>query len=231
MKELNDEQSASGRGGSERVDEKSQGPKFTLDIEGTLHEWHSATITTEEIIKLGGWDASQGAIEIDKDNNERTLRAGEVIELKPGLGFSKKVKFKRGRGVIEERIAKEIELVRRYYPALEYDAEKRWGRLADYPTIIPGWNRKTTQVAFHVPVGFPATPPYGIFVPSGLQFDGAAPQNYNDTASPTPPFAGAWGMFSWAPLDGHWRPTADLSTGSNLFNWIRGFADRFREGR
>ena len=73
-----------------------EGPKFTIDIEGVLKPWDEDTITTEEIIKLGGWDASQGAIEIDKENNERTLQPGEVVELKPGHGFSKKVKFKRG---------------------------------------------------------------------------------------------------------------------------------------
>jgi hypothetical protein len=72
------------------------GKKFFVDIEGTEHSWDKPTITTEEIVALGGWDPSQGAIEIDKDNNERTLKPGEVVELKPGHGFSKKVKFKRG---------------------------------------------------------------------------------------------------------------------------------------
>ena len=74
----------------------AQGPKFKIDIEGTLYDWDRDTITTEEIIQLGGWDPSQGAIVIDKDNNERTLQPGEVVELRPGLGFSKKVRFKRG---------------------------------------------------------------------------------------------------------------------------------------
>lgn len=72
------------------------GPKFQLDIEGTLHEWDHGTITTEEIAGLGGWDSSIGVIEIDKDNVERTLEPAEVVELKPGLGFARKVKFKRG---------------------------------------------------------------------------------------------------------------------------------------
>jgi hypothetical protein len=75
---------------------EGHGPKFSLDIEGTIHPWDQETITTEQVIALGGWDASQGAILIDKDNNERTLRPGETIELKPGMGFSKKVRFKRG---------------------------------------------------------------------------------------------------------------------------------------
>ena len=72
------------------------GPKFLLDIEGTDRPWDEDTITTEQIIGLGGWDLSQGAILIDKDNNERTLVPGEVVELKPGMGFSKKIRFKRG---------------------------------------------------------------------------------------------------------------------------------------
>ncbi len=78
------------------VEEKGHGPKFTIDIEGNLIPWDKSTITTEDIISLGGWDSSQGAIMIDQDNNEHTLSAGEVIELKPGMGFSKKIRFKRG---------------------------------------------------------------------------------------------------------------------------------------
>lgn len=75
---------------------KVQGPKYFLDIEGVQKPWDKDTITTEEIIALGGWDTSQGAILIDKDNNERTLQPGEIVEIKPGMGFSKKIRFKRG---------------------------------------------------------------------------------------------------------------------------------------
>jgi hypothetical protein len=76
--------------------EQAQGPKFFVNIEGQLHPWDSPTITTEEIASLGGWDPSIGVIEIDKDNNERTLQPGEIVELKPGQGFAKKIRFKRG---------------------------------------------------------------------------------------------------------------------------------------
>lgn len=76
--------------------DQTKGPKYFLDIEGTLKPWNQNTITTEQIIQLGGWDPSLGAILIDKDNNERTLQPNEVIEIKPGMGFSKTVNFKRG---------------------------------------------------------------------------------------------------------------------------------------
>lgn len=76
--------------------EKREGPKYFIDVEGVVKPWDKPTITTEEIIALGGWDPSLGAMIIDEDNNERTLQPGETVELKPGMGFSKKIRFKRG---------------------------------------------------------------------------------------------------------------------------------------
>jgi hypothetical protein len=73
-----------------------QGPKYFVNIEGVEHPWPTETITTEEIAHLGGWDPSIGVIEIDQDNNERTLKPGEVVQIKPGQGFSKKIRWKRG---------------------------------------------------------------------------------------------------------------------------------------
>jgi hypothetical protein len=72
-------------------------PKFEVNIEGTEHSWSDPNITTEQILELGDLPADQGVIEIDlKTNGERTLEPGEVIELKPGQGFAKKVKYQRG---------------------------------------------------------------------------------------------------------------------------------------
>lgn len=79
------------------TNEQARGPKHTLDIEGQLTPWDSDTITTEEAARLGGWDLSQGVVLIDlKDNTERTLQPGETVDVKPGMGFSKKIRFKRG---------------------------------------------------------------------------------------------------------------------------------------
>lgn len=88
---MNDMNEASGKpmGGK-------SGPKYVLDIEGREYPWDEDTITTEQIAQLGGWDISQGVIEIDKDNNEHTLQPGQTIDIKPGHGFSKKHRWKRG---------------------------------------------------------------------------------------------------------------------------------------
>ena len=72
-------------------------PKFEVDIEGAYKPWDKDTITTEEVAALGGWDSSMGVVLVSlEDGTERTLQPGEVVKLQPGLGFSKKVLFKRG---------------------------------------------------------------------------------------------------------------------------------------
>jgi hypothetical protein len=67
-----------------------------LDVEGKTVAWTRSTITTEEIAGLGGWDPAQGVIMVDRENNERTLKPCEAIEIKPGMGFGKRIRWKRG---------------------------------------------------------------------------------------------------------------------------------------
>jgi hypothetical protein len=73
-----------------------KGPKYILNIEGQEVPWDEDTITTEQIAQLGGWDVAQGVIEVDQHNVERTLAPNEVITIKPGHGFGKKHRWKRG---------------------------------------------------------------------------------------------------------------------------------------
>src|SRR6266540_2131779 len=71
------------------------GPRYAIDIEGAIHDWDQATITVSQIRQLGGLPADQAVLMIDlKTNAERTLTEDEVIEVTPGLGFSKKVEFR-----------------------------------------------------------------------------------------------------------------------------------------
>lgn len=131
---------------------------------------------------------------------------------------------------MEERIQQELRLLRSRFPDLEYVAQGQWVRIPGYP-LPEGWSRTVTDVAFQILTAFPGTPPYGIYTPAGLTFNGQRPDNYNEPAGTPPPFGGTWGIFSWAPADGEWRATADPATGSNLLNWVVGFATRFREGK
>ena len=205
-------------------DGKGCGPKYWVDIEGTVHAWDQDTITTEQIAELGRWDPAVGVIEIDRENNERILQPGEVVRLKPGMGFSKKIHWKRGL-LIEERMGAELALLQTQYPSVEY--RDRWIRVPAYP-LPEGWSSAETSLAIFIRDGFPGTGPYGLHVPAGIRFLGAMPKNYVEPAKNQPPFGGNWGVFSWEAAN--WRATADLKSGHNLLNWILGASTRFREG-
>lgn len=75
----------------------AKGPKYEVNIEGNPYSWDSETITVPELRGLAGIPSDQPMMEIDlKTNAERTLAEDEVITLKPGSGFAKKVKYQRG---------------------------------------------------------------------------------------------------------------------------------------
>lgn len=78
-------------------DRAAGGPTFEINIEGRVYEWHERTITPAQIREIGGLPTDQPVIEINfQDNTERTLAEGDVVEVKPGHGFGKKIGFKRG---------------------------------------------------------------------------------------------------------------------------------------
>jgi hypothetical protein len=130
-----------------------------------------------------------------------------------------------------ERVKQELALLRKYYPDLKFIDEGLWFKIPAYPLPTEKkWNRTSTDVAFQIQAAYPDTAPYGFYVPAGLLCDGTTPQNYQDRAGQQPPFGGQWGMFSWAHDDGQWKPTANIVNGPNLVNWVRGFADRFKQG-
>jgi hypothetical protein len=71
--------------------------KYEINVEGTLREWDLPTITVPQLRLLGGFDAGQQVLEVNlEDQSDRTLGEDEVVELKPGHGFGKKVECKRG---------------------------------------------------------------------------------------------------------------------------------------
>ena len=76
--------------------DKGKKAKYEINIEDELHPWDSDTITVPEIRELGHLPSDLPVIEVDRDNNERTLAEDDVVELKPGHSFGKKVTYKRG---------------------------------------------------------------------------------------------------------------------------------------
>jgi hypothetical protein len=77
--------------------DKPDKAKYELDLEGTLYDWTKDTITLPDLRQLAGWSADQPIVEVDlKTSAEETLAEDAVVELKPGHGFGKKVRFQRG---------------------------------------------------------------------------------------------------------------------------------------
>lgn len=73
------------------------GPKYEINIEGETYAWSGDTITVAQLRELGHLPADTPVIEVDlKTNVERTLDETEVVQLRPGQGFGRKVSFKRG---------------------------------------------------------------------------------------------------------------------------------------
>ena len=82
---------------AEGVEKLRTSPSFPLWIEDEIYRWHEPTITTEQIAELGGWDPSLGVQQIDRATNEaRTLKPGEIIDLKVIKTFAKKIGWQRG---------------------------------------------------------------------------------------------------------------------------------------
>lgn len=78
-------------------DKDTEGPKYFLDLEGTEYPWSEPTITVAEIRKIAGWTTEQQVMLVDLAANEETVLAEDAdIELKPGHGFGRKFKFRRG---------------------------------------------------------------------------------------------------------------------------------------
>lgn len=72
-------------------------PKYEINIEGTLYPWSAASITVPQLRALANIPSDQQMLEINLATNvEHTLGEDAVIELMPGQGFAKKVKYQRG---------------------------------------------------------------------------------------------------------------------------------------
>jgi len=210
----------------EGIEKFRTGAKYSICIEGKVFEWPKETITTEEIIQLGGWDASQGAVEVDKDQNERTLVSGEVINLKPGHNFCKKQRFKRGFEQ-SSRIGKELTLLRKNFEIVDYKEVNNlhWFKIDGYPLPSPLTPEKV-EVVFSVTAGHPVPKPYGFYVPSDIRH-GDRVLNLNNPQHP-PPFEGSWRFVSWDVEN--WNPGVDITSGDNLWGWARSFRGRLLEG-
>jgi len=128
---------------------------------------------------------------------------------------------------MNERVEQELSLLRAVYPDLDWRGDVLWARIPSYVVPAMMWKQREVEIAFQIPGELPGQAPYGFWVRPGLEaIDGRAISNYTYPVSI--PFGDGWGQFSWSPVT--WEPKADITTGSNMVNFVRSFADRLREG-
>jgi len=116
---------------------------------------------------------------------------------------------------MEERIRREIEMLREKYPSLEVPQDATY--LLVHEMALPsGWNRSSTDLLVLVPPGYPATPPDNFFVPAGFRLgNDQPPANYAEGTSINEQ---QWGQFSFHSQE--WNPTSEPDEGDNLLTYF-----------
>lgn len=125
------------------------------------------------------------------------------------------------------RVEQELHLLRTWFgDRLEYVPDGHWVRLSEY-RIPDLWLPDMVEVCFQIPPGLPGQAPYAFHARPQLQLvSGAAVNNY--TYPTATPFGDSWGTFSWQLSE--WQPGAEPCNGTNMLDFARSIADRFREG-
>lgn len=132
---------------------------------------------------------------------------------------------------MDGRIREEFDLIIRRFPDAILSQCLTWIHFPKYK--LPegrNWNKSEIPVCINIPRGYPGAMPYGIYVPTDLRCNNQIPGSFQPKAKNSPSFPGDWGMFSWSPVNGQWKPSSDISKGSNLYNFLLTFQDRFNEG-
>lgn len=128
-----------------------------------------------------------------------------------------------------DRLGEELDLLRAWWPGLEFVEAGLWVRLAGYKLPAGIWQTEVCDLALQIPAQLPGQPPYGFYVFPGLALaTNGAIGNYTYPTREPPFEPGPWGKFSWSLAD--WRPAAGILRGSNMVQFARSIANRLREG-
>lgn len=129
---------------------------------------------------------------------------------------------------VNERVDEELELLRNWFITnLDFNPDGNWIRIREYHIPSDLWVPPVVEVAFQIPEGIPGQAPYGFHVRPVLDLTHGGKIN-NYTAPTSNPWGDGWGTFSWQLQE--WVPGATARDGTNMVDFARSFADRFREG-
>ena len=122
-----------------------------------------------------------------------------------------------------------LELLRSRYPELDMrvDNAVHWVRIAMVTLSTAIWTVESVEVAFRIPSNA-GEAPYAFWVHPGVALHSGGPINNYTHPTPTP-WGPDWGQFSFAPGD-PWQPKADVHSGVNMLDFVRGIGRRLEEG-
>lgn len=126
---------------------------------------------------------------------------------------------------MDDRLAKEFELLQQVYGATEAAADRSWVVIESFP-LPTGWSRESTPLLILVPAGYPLTAPDNFYTADDLKLaSGIEP----GSSSPGQSHVGrTWKMFSWH-VDGSWSAGADEKRGDNLLTFLLKCRDRLED--
>ncbi|OGX19585.1 MAG: hypothetical protein A3K83_03475 [Omnitrophica WOR_2 bacterium RBG_13_44_8b] len=126
---------------------------------------------------------------------------------------------------MQERIIREITLLKNKYAGITHGENYDWVLITDYP-LPEGYNRTSTKLLFLIPSAYPHTSPDCFYVEKGLRLNnGNMPSNYNEHMDV--PLGGEWGYFSWHQEV--WQSADQIENGDNLLTFIKSVNVRLRE--
>jgi hypothetical protein len=127
---------------------------------------------------------------------------------------------------LRHRLAREMPLLRRGFPAATLDTEALLVTLADH-RLPPGWSHERTEILIAIPLNYPAGQPDNVCARPDLTLTGGAiPGNSQGIRT----HAGRpWLQLSYHVNPADWRPRADPEAGSNLADYLAGALTRFDE--
>jgi hypothetical protein len=128
--------------------------------------------------------------------------------------------------MMTRRVQDELELLRSFYPDLEYQEwnGQHWVRIPRF-SLPEGWTHAVAEVAFHVPAEA-GQPPYGFWVRPAIALSVGPPVN-NCTVGAATPWGTDWMQFSWSPVS--WQPKAKIRAGDNMLNFVLSILDRLSQ--
>lgn len=195
---------------------------FIIDGEH-IEAGEQSSVTPPDIRRIvGGIPPTLPIVQVLEDGKQVQLREDQVVALERCPKLRKLPRFRRGLN----RIASEIELLRKEHPDLEVGPDNSYIIIPRFK-LPPGvFTQEETTLLIVLPPTYPTAPPDNFYVAAGLTLrSGGTIQNFQKNAKL---HGRTWDTFSFY-IEG-WNAGATPRDGHNLSTFIAAVVARLQEG-